>query len=383
MKILHTADWHLGKIVNGVHMTEEQTFILKELLLVIEREKPDVIIIAGDLYDRSIPPKEAVELLNHTLTTIITTYKIPVLAIAGNHDSPDRLEFGNKLFRAQQLYLETKVNRDMESVTIHDSHGPVHFHLIPYTEPAEVREAFQEEDVTSHQTAMETIIAHIEGKHDMDERHILIGHAFLAGGMETDSEERLSMIGGTPYVDAKLFGKFSYVAMGHLHQAQRILSDTVRYSGSILKYSFSEASHKKSVTIVDMDENGKCELSKVPLNPRRDMRVLEGFFQDLIENPQGNTEDYLHVQLLDEGQIIDPMSKLRKVYPNILQMERKTRSSKNGLLDLHAIRKKQSQSHLELFSSFYEEIKGKPLEEISKSQIDKVISKILEKERRA
>ncbi|WP_188453915.1 exonuclease SbcCD subunit D [Virgibacillus oceani] len=381
MKILHTADWHLGKIVNSVHMTDEQEYVLYQLLEIIKAEKPDVIIIAGDLYDRAIPPKEAVELLNKVLTCLVADYKIPVLAIAGNHDSPDRLEFGNQLFRTQELYIETKLQAQLNPIVFHDENGPVYFHLIPYIEPAEARQLFNDEEINSHHTAMETIINKIKQLNDMNERHVFIGHAFLAGGMESESEERLSMVGGSPYIDASLFQDFNYTAFGHLHQAQRVTSEVIRYSGSILKYSFSEANHRKSVTIVDLDGNGSCKLSQIPLIPKHDMRIVEGYFSELISNPKGNTEDYLHILLLDEGQIIDPMNKLRKVYPNILRLERKTLESKNSLLDLKRIRQKQSKSHSEMFASFYEEIKGVPISDSNQKQVEKVVSKLLKKER--
>ncbi|WP_099158301.1 exonuclease SbcCD subunit D [Virgibacillus ndiopensis] len=381
MKIVHTADWHLGKIVNSVHMTEEQEYILNQLLEIIKSEQPDVIIIAGDLYDRAIPPKEAVEVLNKILTSLIVDFKIPVLAIAGNHDSPDRLEFGNQLFRTQQLYMETKLTEQLKPIVLYDSFGPVHFHLIPYVEPAEVRQLLDDDTINSHHSAFEAIINTIKQSNNMSDRHVFVGHAFLAGGMESESEERLSMVGGSPYIDVSLFSDFSYVAFGHLHQAQRVTSDVIRYSGSILKYSFSEANHRKSVTIVDLDENGNCDLSIIPLIPKHDMRVVEGYFDKLINDPIGKTDDYLHIRLLDEGQIIDPMNKLRKVYPNILRLERKTLESKNSLLDLKRIRQKQSKSHSELFASFYEEIKGVPIPNENREQVEKVVTKLMEKER--
>ncbi|WP_404452786.1 exonuclease SbcCD subunit D [Virgibacillus necropolis] len=381
MKILHTADWHLGKIVNSVHMTDEQDYILNELIAVIRNEQPDVIIIAGDLYDRAVPPKEAVELLNRVLTTLIVDLKIPVLAIAGNHDSPDRLEFGTQLFRSQQLYIKSKLDIDLESIVIQDEHGPVHFHLIPYVEPAEVRGLFEDDSIHSHHTAMTAIINKIKTKYDMNERHIFIGHAFIAGGMESESEERLSMIGGSPYVDASLFQEFSYVALGHLHQAQRIKSDVIRYSGSILKYTFSEATHKKSITMVDMKNDGECDLTYIPLKARHDMQVVEGYFDDLINQPLENNEDYLHISLLDNGQIIDPMNKLRKIYPNILRLERTSLTSSKSLIDLQKIRQQQTKSHTELFAQFYEEIKGEPISDTSMRHVEKVVDQLITDER--
>lgn len=381
MKILHTADWHLGKIVNSVHMTEEQEYILQQLLDIIRAEKPEVIIIAGDLYDRAVPPKEAVDLLNRVLTSLATEIKVPVLAISGNHDSPERLEFGTELFRSQKLFIETKLSRSLHPVILEDEFGPVYFHLVPYIEPAEAREFFGDESIHSHQTAMEAVINYIKANNNMTERHIFVGHAFVAGGMESESEDRLSMIGGTPYVDSELFKDFVYTALGHLHQPQRIKSDVIRYSGSILKYSFSESNHKKSVTMITLDEAGNCSLDFIPLVPKHDMVVVEGYFQELIDHPLPNNEDFLHIRLLDKGQIMDPMHKLRKVYPNILRLERVGFSSTKSLLDLQQIRQKQTQSHSDLFASFYKEITEEEIDEKRMELIQATISSVITKER--
>ncbi|WP_053219472.1 exonuclease SbcCD subunit D [Virgibacillus senegalensis] len=382
MKILHTADWHLGKIVNGVHMTEDQGYMLDRLIGMIDTEKPDVVIIAGDLYDRSVPPKEAVELLNRVLTTIVTELNIPVLAISGNHDSPDRLDFGSSIFRSQRLFIESKLRGDLDPVTLYDEHGPIHFHLIPYIEPADARAYFQDDNIQSHQKAMEAVIHHIESSHNMEERHIFIGHAFLAGGMESESEERLSMIGGSPYVDARLFKDFTYVALGHLHQPQRVISENIRYSGSLLKYSFSEANQKKSVTLLDIDGDGVVEKQFLPLIPKRDMRVVEGYFEELLEGMQDfPPEDYLHIRLLDDGQLVDPMGKLRKRYPNILRLERQVLTSQKQLSDLNRIRQKQKMSHAELFEAFYKEMKGEDIPESRKQYMDKVVQLLMDQER--
>ncbi|RDY68438.1 exonuclease SbcCD subunit D [Halobacillus trueperi] len=382
MKILHTADWHLGKIVNYVHMTEDQRYILQQFVEIVQREKPDVIIIAGDLYDRSIPPKQAVELLNETLTTLINDYQVPVLAISGNHDSPDRLNFGSQMFRKQGLFLDTKLQKEREPVTLYDQDGPVHFHLIPYVEPAEVAYAFEDEAIKTHQQAAEVLIRDIEQRFNMDDRHVWIGHSFLAGGMESESEERLSMIGGSPYVDARLFKAFSYVALGHLHQPQRVTEDYIRYSGSILKYSFSEVNHAKSVTLIDMDREGSCVLEKIPLTPLRDFQVIEGYFEDLLTGEATeNPENYLHVRLLDDGQLVDPMGKLRKVYPNILHLERRRSKTNLQMEELQEVKKRQKLSHADLFASFYEDIKGESIPLERKELIEQAIDKLRKEER--
>ncbi|QAS54516.1 exonuclease SbcCD subunit D [Halobacillus litoralis] len=382
MKLLHTADWHLGKIVNYVHMTEDQRSILQQFIQIVKEEKPDAILIAGDLYDRSIPPKQAVELLNDTLITLINDFQIPVLAISGNHDSPDRLQFGSELFRKQGLFLDTKLKKERQPVTLYDEHGPVHFHLIPYIEPAEVAYVFEDNEIKSHHQAANKLVQDIQNRFDMKERHVWIGHAFLAGGMESESEERLSMIGGSPYVDANLYKDFHYVALGHLHQPQRVTREWVRYSGSILKYSFSEVNHQKSVTIVEMDEAGNNEIQQIPLTPQRDFEVIEGYFEELLAGGAAeNPENYLHIRLLDDGQLVDPMGKLRQIYPNILHLERRKSMTNPHLDELNQMKERQKLSHDQLFASFYEDIKGSQLPDARRELIEKAVHHIKEKER--
>ncbi|PWU68692.1 MULTISPECIES: exonuclease SbcCD subunit D [Gracilibacillus] len=383
MKIIHTADWHLGKLVHGIHATADQAYVLEQLTSLIKEEKPDVLIIAGDLYDRSIPPKEAVELLNHVISDLCMNFKIPILAIAGNHDSPDRLGFGTSIFRSQQFYLHTTVEEALQPVPIEDNYGMIYFHLIPYLEPSQISAYFKDDTIETHHQAMEKIIQEIKMRTPLHEgRHILVGHAFVAGGMETDSEERLTMIGGTPYVGADLFDEIDYVALGHLHRPQKIKRETIRYSGSILKYSFSEADHTKSVTMVEMDETGACEIEQRALTPMKDMRIIKGYFDDLIqEKIIPRTEDYLQIQLLDDGQIMDPVSKLRKLFPNILRLERKQYMVNTVLKDKENIRQKQEMSHEQLFHAFYQEMKGEKIPETRAQYFNKVMQSIVTEER--
>jgi DNA repair protein SbcD/Mre11 len=383
VKILHTADWHLGKIVHGVHMTEDQQYILDQLIEIIKKEKPDCIIIAGDLYDRSVPPKEAVELLNHTLTEICTKLNIPTLAIAGNHDSPDRLGFGASLFRSQQLYLHTTIEQAFDPIILSDEYGEIHFYLLPYLEPSNVRDYFQDDDILTHQHAMTRIIEQIKQSWNPLVRNILVGHAFVAGGLESESEERLTMIGGSPYVDANLFQDFDYVALGHLHQQQKIYRDTVRYSGSVLKYSFSEANHKKSITFVQINGKNDCIIARHELKPIRDLKVVKGYFQELIEEKiLTSTKDYLHIELLDDGEILDPVSKLRTIFPNILRLNRSNHMLGQTIKDRESIQKRQEMNHEQLFELFYEEIKGEQIPEQRKKYVHNVIEELLLDERK-
>lgn len=382
MRILHTADWHLGKIINGVHMTDDQEYVLEQFFDIIETHSPDVVIVAGDIYDRSIPPKEAVELLDRIFSRLINTFKIPILVTSGNHDSPDRLNFGSQLFRHNQLYIESKFKLPVEQLTIKDKAGPVHFHLLPYFEPANVKAYFPNIKIESHQEAMEIVINTITDKMRPNERHVCIAHAFIAGGMESDSEDRLSMIGGSPYIDVNLFEDFDYVALGHLHQPQTIKSDRVQYSGSILKYSFSEYRQKKSVTIVDLDEQGKIDYQRIPLKPTRDLRIIEGYFDQILNSEMHEaSDDYLHIQLLDDGQILDAVSQLRKKFPNILRLERKIKQSERNLDQLKELEQRQTLSTVELFETFYEEMTDEELSDDRRTVINQIVDQVNQKER--
>ncbi|PXW91768.1 exodeoxyribonuclease I subunit D [Streptohalobacillus salinus] len=380
MKILHTADWHLGKIVNAVHMTADQREQLNQLFTMIETEQPDLLIIPGDIYDRSIPPKEAVDLLDQTLTRLVKDFQLPVLITSGNHDSPDRLQFGHQLFKENQLYIETKLKKDVEALTFYDQYGPVTFHLIPYFEPEEVNQWFLDERIVTHQQATEKVIEQIESSIDDNERHVVLAHTFMAGGMESDSEDRLSMVGGSPYVDADLFKAFDYVALGHLHQPQKVKHDHIQYSGSLMKYSFSEANHKKSAVLVELLEKGKVSIRRLPFSPRRDLRIIEGLFEELMaEEPA--SDDYLLVRLFDDAEVLDVMSELRKKFPNVLRLEQIRPKSDRQLDQLADMRAKQTLSKRALFSRFYQDMIGEPLTEERQAIIDQAIQALADKER--
>ena len=325
MKFFHTADWHLGKLVQGVYMTEDQRVVLGQFLQAIDSEKPDAVIIAGDLYDRAVPPTEAVHLLDEMFAEIVLKRKTPLLTIAGNHDSPGRLNFGSKLMKETGLYIVGQLTNNMQTVKVKDIYGEVHFHLVPYADPSQVRYLMEEEEIITHNLAMKKIIESIEEKMDKTKRHVFVGHAFVTPyGQEeenTSDSERPLAIGGAEYVDANLFQPFHYTALGHLHQAHYVLNETIRYAGSPLKYSISEEHHKKGFFVVEMDGEGKTTVEKRLFMPTRDMRTVEGFLQDILRQPI--SEDYVFVKLLDETPILTPMEQVRTVYPNAMHVERK------------------------------------------------------------
>ena len=365
MKFFHTADWHLGKLVQGVYMTEEQQFVLKQFIEAIDQEKPDAVIIAGDLYDRAVPPTEAVNLLDEMLAEIVLKRHTPVLSIAGNHDSPGRLNFGSKLMKETGLHIVGQLTKELKPVILEDAYGEVCFHLIPYTDPSQVRYILEDESVTSHQTAMTAIIEEIEKQADPTKRHVFVGHAFVTPhGQEEDNtseSERPLAIGGAEYVDAALFKNFHYTALGHLHQAHFVLNETIQYAGSPLKYSISEEHHKKGFFLVELDEAGNVTIEKRLLTPNRDMRTVEGYMQDILKQPV--SEDFVFVKLLDETPILSPMEQIRTVYPNAMHVERKVFRSQITVTDSETMPRRKMDDFT-LFQAFYEELSGKmPTEE--------------------
>lgn len=354
MKFIHTADWHLGKLVHGIHMTEDQKHVLEEFHKVVEEEKPDAVVIAGDLYDRSVPPTQAVELLHDIFYKITTELETPVVAISGNHDSAERIHFGNQLFRKSDLYIEGKATKSPKAIQIKG----VNFHLLPYAEPSTIRHLFDEPSIASHEDAMKAVIAKMEETINPNEANVFVGHAFLLGGLQSDSERTLS-VGGSDCVHADIFKPFHYTALGHLHSPNAINHPTVYYSGSLMKYSFSEAKHTKSVSIVTIDEKGNHTVQYRNLSPKRDMRIIEGHLEQLLDihfYQSQKVDDYLKVTLLDEGALIDPIGKLRSVYPNVLHLDRKIEERDAKKSSYFHIDTSNKRSTIQLFTDFYQEM---------------------------
>lgn len=359
MKLFHTADWHLGKLVQGVYMTEDQRYVLDDFIKAIEVEKPDAVIIAGDLYDRGVPPTEAVNLLDEVLETIVLKLKTPVLAIAGNHDSPSRLHFASKIMKANGCHIIGQISKTMEPIVLEDEHGEVHFHLVPYADPSVVRHVFEDEEIRTHNDAMKKITEEITANMSPDARHVFVGHAFVTPHGEqqdnTSDSERPLAIGGAEHVDAKHFSKFHYTALGHLHQAHFVLNETIQYAGSPLKYSISEEKHKKGYYIVELDAQGNMTLEKRLLKPIREMRTVEATMEELLKHPIN--EDYVFVRLLDVTPVLSPMEKVRSVYPNAMHVERNIQlpTVKDGQAAQGVARHKMDD--LSLFRAFYQEVK--------------------------
>ncbi|MCK9861743.1 exonuclease SbcCD subunit D [Paenibacillus sp. ATY16] len=371
MKFFHTADWHLGKLVQGVYMTEDQRHVLEQFVSAVELERPDAVIIAGDLYDRAIPPTEAVDLLDELLERIVVGLDTPVLAISGNHDSPDRIDFGTAMMESRGLHIAGRLRTEHKPVVLKDAFGEVHVHLVPYADPAQVRITYEDENIRTHDEAMRAITERIAKQMDPAARHIVVGHAFVtatgAAEPNTSDSERPLSIGGAEHVRADYFSPFHYTALGHLHQAHFVGSEKIRYAGSPLKYSISEEHHNKGYLVVEMDADGNVAIEKRELKPLRDMRRIAGPIEEIETHPVN--EDYVFVTLLNDNPVLFPMEKVRAVYPNALHVERRVTAVRGIGEDADtpetAVRRSEADP-VSLFESFYLEVKGVALDEPKK-----------------
>lgn len=381
MKIFHIADLHLGKLVQGVYMTDDQRYIMEQFIQAIDEEKPDVVVMAGDLYDRSIPPVEAVDLLDDVLAEIVLKRKVPVLAIAGNHDSPTRLQFANKLLETSGLHIVGEMSSTIKTIELFDETGAVHFHLIPFAEPSLVRNALQKEEIATYDDAMRATIETITARMDKDARHVAIAHAFVTknGDKEdnTSTSERPLAIGGSECVNADYFEPFHYTALGHLHKAHKVKHERIRYAGSPMKYSISEANHDKGFTIVDLKADGSIELEHRTLQPKYDLRIVEGKFQDLLAGTV--SEDYVFIRLTDDTPVIGAMEQLRTVYPNAMHVERKVFRVIDEENELPVERHKLDDETL--FNAFYKEMTGEVPNEATSTLFKEALQDLLDEER--
>lgn len=354
MRFIHLADLHIGKRVNEFSMLEDQRYILGCVLEMIDGQiekgkAVDGVLIAGDVYDKSVPAAEAVQLLDWFLTELAIR-KLPVYMVSGNHDSGERLSFGAHLLEKSGVYLRSVYDGCLEPIELEDSYGKFNLYMLPFVKPAHVRKALEDDTIATYQDAVCAVLEHASIK--PQERNLLIAHQMVTGAQRCDSEE--ISIGGLDNIDNSVFDIFDYVALGHLHGPQKVGRDEVRYAGTLLKYSFSECSHKKSVTIVEICEKGKVSIETIPLVPLRDMRQIEGRYEEVMSKEfykDSNKEDYLKVVLTDEEEIPDVLGRLRTVYPNIMKLEynnTRTRSYK-GIEQAEITENKQPMDYLEEF----------------------------------
>ena len=378
MKLIHLSDIHLGKRVNEFSMLEDQAHILKKILAVVDEEKPNGVLIAGDVYDKSVPSTEAVQLFDDFLVGLAER-KLPVFIISGNHDSPERLAFANRLIDAVGIHLAPVYNGVVEPITLSDEYGPVNVYMLPFIKPAHVRGFFPDTEITGYSDAVAAAIGRMNI--DKTQRNVLITHQFVTGAQRSDSEE-LS-VGGTDNIGVEVFCDFDYVALGHIHGPQNMDSGRIRYCGSPLKYSFSEAAQQKSVTVAELKEKGTLEIHTVPLIPRRDMVELKGSYQQLtLRKFYENTtyqEDYTHITLTDEEDIPDAVAKLRTVYHNLMKLDYDNTRTRHSAA-ISGAENVETRSPIDLFAEFYELQNGLPMSAEQTELVASLIEKIWEGE---
>ena len=377
MKIMHLSDLHLGKRVNEFSMIEDQKYILDEIIKILNEEAPDAVIIAGDVYDKSVPTAEAVSLFDVFLSNLADK-ELSVFVISGNHDSPERIAFASDIMSKSGMYFSHVYDGNVEKVQLSDEYGLVNFYLLPFIKPVNVKRFYPDEDIDSYTDAVKTALSSAEINDG--ERNILITHQFVAGAGRCESE-KLSL-GGSDAVDVSAFDNFDYVALGHIHGPQKVGRDTVRYCGTPLKYSFSEANHKKSVTLLELGAKGNISIRCIPLVPLHDMREIRGRYEDVASKKfyEGtDTGDYLHITLTDEDDIPDAIAKLRAIYPNIMRLDydnARTRENREISIDTNI----EKRTPTELFSQFYEVRNNKPMTDEQTRYIENIIKKLWEGE---
>ncbi len=373
MKLIHLSDLHIGKRVNEFSMLEDQRAILSQILAAVKREQADGVLVAGDIYDKPVPPAEAVQMFDEFLTRL-AELETPVFVISGNHDSAERVAFGARLMSGRGVYVSPVYDGNVTGITMKDKYGEVVVYLLPFVKPALVRHVFEDEDPGSYQDAVRIAVDHIAV--DQNKRNVLVAHQFVTGAFRCDSEEVL--VGGLDNVDVSVFDAFDYVALGHIHSPQHVGRETVRYCGTPLKYSFSEAEQEKSMTVVELGEKGRVEIKTLPFKPLRDMRRIRGTYLEVTAldfYKDTNQEDYVQVTLTDEEDVPDGMQKLRVIYPNLMKLEydnRRTRESREvtGACEV------EQRSELELFEEFYELQNNQPVSEKQREFVERMIQGI-------
>ena len=364
MRFLHLSDLHIGKQVNNFSLLDDQRHVLRQVIDICKKREVDAVVIAGDVYDRGVPSSEATQVLDDLLTSLVAL-RIPCLIISGNHDSPERLGFGGRIMRDKGINLSCLFSGMLDRVVLHDDVGPVNFYLMPFMHPAQARTFFPDDKIASYDDMARRLIATVDV--DPSERNVLVAHQFVTAGstLPERSDSESPSIGGLDNVDASAFDTFDYVALGHIHGPQRIGRDTIRYAGSPLKYSFSEVHQRKGACLVTMGDKGDVSFEMLPLAPRHDMRAISGPFDELISSEvvsSADNEDYLFATLTDEEDVVDAITKLRRVYPNIMGIAYDNTRSRTSNSDIY-LTDLPTTSPIELFEEFYLKQTGRELSE--------------------
>lgn len=382
MKLFHLSDLHIGKRVNEFSMLEDQKYILRQILKAAKEYQLDGIILAGDIYDKPVPAAEAVQVFDDFLTSL-SEMKLPVFMISGNHDSAERVSYGGRLMKKSGIYVAPVYEGKTEKVELKDDYGKVCIHLLPFIKPAAVRHAFEggeyekeAETVCDYQSAVKMAVSHMEIEEGA--RNVLVVHQFVTGAMRCESEE--VSVGGLDNVDASVFDDFDYVALGHIHSPQAVGKEQVRYCGTPLKYSFSEAGQEKSITVVELKEKGNTQITFIPLQPLRDMRKIRGSYMEVTARSfyeNDSCDDYLHVTLTDEEDILDGLQKLRVIYPNIMQLEYDNRRTRENM-ELTGAQAVEKKSEMELFMEFYELQNNQSMSQVQEEFVRNIIREVKE-----
>jgi len=380
MRILHTSDWHLGRLFHQISLVDEQRCAIEQVLDYIKTYQPDVVIIAGDIYDRSVPPASAISLFDDFVDTCLSQLGVPIIAISGNHDGAERLGFASRQLATSGMYLVTTLEQMTQPIVLDDEHGPVDFWAVPFHDPAQVAD-FTGEPQRDYNHAHETLVNAL--KKANDRRSVLVSHCYLDGANESDSERPLSM-GGADRVDWQLFSDFDYTALGHLHQPQYKGRENIRYSGSLLKYSFSEQHQKKSLTLVDMDADGNCSIQLLPIQPRNDLRVLKGTLEEILSKAKedARSNDYVQVILTDDEALLNPMARVREHYPNVMELKKERFQVRQGE-QLAAAGEQLKRSELDIFEDFFSQVHHQQLNDEQRQQLEAVLAQIADQERQS
>ena len=372
MKLFHLSDLHIGKRVNEFSMIEDQKYILTQILYAADHEKPDGILISGDVYDRTIPTAEAVQVFDAFLTRL-SEQKIPAFIISGNHDSAERLAFGSSLMGKSGIYFSKVYDGTVEKIPMQDAYGTVWIYLLPFLRPSTIRHALPERAEEVQSAADAVRIALEQTKIDEKERNVLLAHQFVTGAKRCDAEEL--QVGDVDQIPAELFASFEYVALGHIHSPQKVGRETVRYCGAPLKYAFSEAGQEKSITVVELKEKGSVDLRTIPLKPLHDLRKIRGTYLEVTAKSfyeNRDCEDYLQVTLTDEEDVPDGMAKLRTIYPNLMRLEYDNKRTRSNA-EVRAAERVEEKSELELFQEFYELQNNQLMTEVQEQFVEELL----------
>jgi len=372
VKLFHLSDLHIGKRVNEFSMIEDQKYILTQILYAADQEKPDGILISGDVYDRTIPTAEAVQVFDAFLTRL-SEQKIPAFIISGNHDSAERLAFGSSLMGKSGIYFSKVYDGTVEKIPMQDAYGTVWIYLLPFLRPSTIRHALPERAEEVQSAADAVRIALEQTKIDEKERNVLLAHQFVTGAKRCDAEEL--QVGDVDQIPAELFASFEYVALGHIHSPQKVGRETVRYCGAPLKYAFSEAGQEKSITVVELKEKGSVDLRTIPLKPLHDLRKIRGTYLEVTAKSfyeNRDCEDYLQVTLTDEEDVPDGMAKLRTIYPNLMRLEYDNKRTRSNA-EVRAAERVEEKSELELFQEFYELQNNQSMTEVQEQFVEELL----------